>query len=89
MADKREGIIAGAVVLVAVMATACSESPKKAETRKTPAPAAVPTSFVPEEPAAPVATITPPAGPVSFLDGEAAYQARKYGEAAQIFDRYI
>jgi tetratricopeptide (TPR) repeat protein len=27
-------------------------------------------------------------GPVSFGDGQAAYQARKYGDAAAIFDRY-
>ena len=29
------------------------------------------------------------AGPVSFADGEAAYQARKYGDATAIFERYI
>jgi len=28
-------------------------------------------------------------GPVSFADGEAAYQARKYGDATAIFERYI
>ena len=28
-------------------------------------------------------------GPVAFADGEAAYQAKKYGDAAGIFERYI
>jgi tetratricopeptide (TPR) repeat protein len=28
-------------------------------------------------------------GPVSFADGEAAFHARKYGEASAIFDRYV
>ena len=27
-------------------------------------------------------------GPVSFADGEAAYQAKKYGDATAIFERY-
>ena len=29
------------------------------------------------------------AGPVTFADGEAAYQAKKYGDATAIFERYI
>src|SRR5687767_15678984 len=28
-------------------------------------------------------------GPVTFADGEAAYQAKKYGDATAIFERYI
>jgi len=41
-----------------------------------------------EEGFAPEATVTI-TGPVSFADGEAAYQAKKYGDATAIFELYV
>lgn len=86
MARLHNALIAPAVVALAV-ATACSGTSTDSKSKKVPeAPQAVPTTFV-DDSATKVATPVP-AGPVTFADGESAFAARNYGEAARIFSRY-
>jgi tetratricopeptide (TPR) repeat protein len=89
--------ITGTLVLAAFAATACSkpsEAPKaqandsaqgKPVTPQGVPPIAKQTDRKPLD-----ANETPAgAGPASFAEGEAAYRARKYGEATGIFERYV
>ena len=68
-----------------VTATACSDrASSDSKSKKAPeAAAAVPTTFVNES--ASKAATPAPAGPVTFADGESAFQTRNYGEATRIF----
>jgi superkiller protein 3 len=73
--------------MIGVVATACSEGTRppeaRARTQTPPAPAATTYTAPAREAPAPVV-----AGPASFADGEAAYHAGNYVEAAQVFARY-
>jgi len=88
MARLHKVFIAPAIVALTVTATACSDrSSSDSKSKKAPeAAAAVPTTFVDE--GVSKAATPAPAGPVTFADGEAAFQTRNYGEAARIFARY-
>jgi tetratricopeptide (TPR) repeat protein len=88
---------ATAVLLAAtIAAVGCS---KKGTTSQEKASASLPTHAVQsgDFPQAPkgfgeddvVAVATKVDGPVTFTDGEAAFQAKKYGDATAIFDRYV
>jgi tetratricopeptide (TPR) repeat protein len=68
-----------------------SKPPHQESARLTPAaPPSTPTAPTPVTPGT-AATSAAPAisGPVSFADAEAAYRARKYSEAAGLFERYV
>ena len=81
-----------AVVVLACAVVGCSKrgDSQKTNTVKSVQPAAIETSakavddegFV----GAPAPRIT---GPVSFADGEAAYQSKNYGEATKLFEQYV
>jgi tetratricopeptide (TPR) repeat protein len=89
---KPNGTVAAAVVLACAV-VGCSKrgDSQKAKTAESVQPKAVEAlntgkavdgeGFV----GTPPPTIT---GPVSFADGEAAYQAKKYGEATKLFEQY-
>jgi tetratricopeptide (TPR) repeat protein len=93
---RSKGEVAAVLLVVAVAAVGCSKnSQTKAQAPPDPAPAAPITA--PSESSASKQTdeegfsadVTPKvAGPVSFADGETAYHAKKYSEAAAIFDSY-
>lgn len=94
MVIRYDRLTAAAIVLAAVGAAGCSErdAPPVAEVQAAAPsmPRPVPTTFTSEEPLpeevpAPVIDT----GPVSFADGEAAYHARNYTEAARVFARYV
>jgi Flp pilus assembly protein TadD len=88
--------ITATLVLAAFAAAACSkrsEAPNKAQAKDS---APVKPATPPADPVAkrtdekPVdAKATADTGPVSFADGEAAYRARKYSDAAAIFERHV
>ena len=89
MVTRHNGLIAGTLALIAIIATGCSDRGKKADISKTQAAnVAVPTTGAGEEGAGDV-TVPAATGPVSFADGEAAYQARNYTEASRVFGRYV
>ena len=77
------------LLLAAAMAVGCNTDRGKPHTTSASVPG---TKLV--EPAVPVeegavGTTTPaPTGPVTFADGETAFKAKNYKEAAQIFERY-
>jgi len=81
-----------AVVVLACAVVGCSKrgDSQKTNTVKSVQPAAIETSakavddegFV----GAPAPRIT---GPISFADGEAAYQSKNYGEATKLFEQYV
>jgi Tfp pilus assembly protein PilF len=85
MADRYQGLIASALALGAAMTIGCGENgkavPRKAASSPSPSTIAVPTSGSLET------AVKIDSGPVSFADGESAYQARNYGEATRIFTR--
>lgn len=68
-----------------------SKPPQQASARAKPtAPPSTPTAPKPSDPQTTGPGATPTiSGPVSFADAEAAYRARKYGEAAELFERYV
>jgi len=86
------------VLLVAtIAAVGCSKKGATSQ-EKTGAPVSTQASVQSPDPSKPIglgeddvaADTTPKfAGPVSFADGEAAYQAKKYAKATAIFERYI
>jgi Flp pilus assembly protein TadD len=90
--------ITAALVLTAFAAAACSkpsEAPNKAQANDstrakpaTPPSAPVVAKQTDQTPVDATATAAG-AGPTSFADGEAAYRARKYGDAAAIFERHV
>jgi tetratricopeptide (TPR) repeat protein len=83
------------VLLVAtIAAVGCSKKDAGSE-EKTGAPVSTQASVQPPDLSKPVglgeddvAADTKIAGPVTFTDGEAAFQAKKYGDAMAIFERY-
>ena len=88
MARLHKAFIAPAVVALTVTATACSDrgASESKSKKASEAPAAVPTTFVGES-ASKIPTPAP-TGPVTFADGETAFQSRNYAEATRIFARY-
>jgi tetratricopeptide (TPR) repeat protein len=85
-------------LLVAVFATVgCSKTPETpavmaaspAVSPARPVPASSESSSTHRSGDEDATTTAPPAAVPSFADGEAAYQARKYGEAVAIFDAYV
>ena len=78
------GLIAAALFAGAAVTTGCSHDGKPTNVRSekpaavTPQPTA--TSYAPD-----TAVVTAPTKPVTFKDGEAAYQAGKYAEATTMF----
>jgi tetratricopeptide (TPR) repeat protein len=87
-AMKPNGKIAAAVVLACAVVGCNKKSDAQKKTAE-PKPAALTQS----QPAdgegftgTPAPTIT---GPVSFADGEAAYQSKNYGEAVKLFEQYL
>lgn len=89
MTRRPNGLITAGLVLVAGLATGCSEQSKKpvakAQETKQPMPMPTPTDVkdIDKEGSKPV-----PTGPVTFAEGEAAFQAKNYAEATRIFARY-
>ena len=68
-----------------------SKPPQQESARAKPAaPPSQPTAPKPSDPKTTAPSATPTInGPVSFVDAEAAYRARKYSEAAGLFERYV
>jgi tetratricopeptide (TPR) repeat protein len=85
------GVIAAALLAGAVATGACSNSSKttgaKSEKPTTAVPQTTATSYVPEPAAAPASTKAVSTRPVTFKEGEAAYQAGKYADATETFTR--
>lgn len=91
----RTRYVAGALLVAALASVGCSKKGKKAREAASAvnpqatvvATAKEPASATPHdnERPAPAATVTAP----SYADGEAAYQAKKYGEAVAIFEAYV
>ena len=90
-------IRATTVLLVAtIAAVGCSKKDATSHT-KAAAPLSTQASVQPADISAPkgfgeddvVAVATKIDGPVTFTDGEAAFQAKKYGDATAIFERYV
>jgi tetratricopeptide (TPR) repeat protein len=91
---RRTGKITAALLVAAVAAVGCSKDNTSETKNQEPQrsakalPVSLPTTSTPagdkgiDKPAPALA------GPVSFADGEAAYQAGKYAEARQIFEQY-
>jgi tetratricopeptide (TPR) repeat protein len=89
MAITYKGLTAGTLFLATAVATGCSTdrptSPQKEAQASTQPATTKPVEDVGFTPApAPVVT-----GPATFADGEAAFTARKYTEASNIFGRYV
>jgi tetratricopeptide (TPR) repeat protein len=86
-------IAIGALALTALAAAGCSKASTPQQESAQVKPAAPPTTPTAPKPVAlaKTAASAPPAigGPVSFAEAEAAYRARKYGEAAALFERYV
>ena len=87
-------IALGALALTALAAAGCSTTstpPQQESARAKPAaPPSIPAAPKPSAPGATApGTVTTIGGPVSFADAEAAYRARKYGEAVALFERYV
>jgi tetratricopeptide (TPR) repeat protein len=81
-----------AVVVLACAVVGCSKrgDPQKTNTAKSVPPAAIETNAKAIDDEGFVGTPAPRiTGPVSFADGEAAYQSKNYGEATKLFDQYI
>jgi Flp pilus assembly protein TadD len=87
MAIRHDRLITAALVLAAVTATACSEG-KPAAKKTVESKQAVGTTLVAESGHAGETPALAVAGPVSFADGEAAYNAKNYTEAATVFTRF-
>jgi tetratricopeptide (TPR) repeat protein len=90
--------VTAALLSAVAAAIGCSNrgetSTAKAASRNAdqPKPVATRGESLPMKPAggvAPMSAVTPKVpGPVTFADGQAAYQARKYGDATALFERY-
>jgi tetratricopeptide (TPR) repeat protein len=88
---KSNGKIA-AVVVLACAVVGCSKrgDSQKTNTAKAVQPAAIETNAKAIDDEGFVGTPAPRiSGPVSFGDGEAAYQSKNYGEATKLFEQYI
>jgi tetratricopeptide (TPR) repeat protein len=94
---RPDGKAAAAVLLAAFVAVGCSGSSDERQPQVSAPPDSAPARPA-LEPLTPngtdeegfTADAQPAiAGPVSFADGEALYAARKYGEAAVVFERYV
>jgi tetratricopeptide (TPR) repeat protein len=92
---RSKGEVAAVLFVVAVAAVGCSKN-SQTKAQAAPDPATAPVT-APSESSASKQTdeeglsvdVTPKvAGPVSFADGETAYHAKKYSEAAAIFESY-
>ena len=93
---RTKGHVTAVLLLVAVAAAGCSkrgeapqtttqESPVSAQAK----PVAVPGAFDGKDEEGVGEDATPKiSGPVSFAGADAAYQAKNYGEAAKLFERY-
>ncbi|MGB7220801.1 MAG: tetratricopeptide repeat protein [Vicinamibacterales bacterium] len=89
MTRRHNGLTTAGLVLAAGMATACSEGGKKPVAKaheSTPPVSAKPAELEFGEVSAPPTTVA--TGPVTFADGEAAFQAKNYAEATRIFALY-
>jgi Flp pilus assembly protein TadD len=82
----RHEVITAALV-AALVATGCSDRGKSRNAKKAEEKRDVPVATTLTTDAAPIAAPAPPR-PVTFADGEAAYQARNYAEASSVFARY-
>jgi tetratricopeptide (TPR) repeat protein len=91
MAYRYDRTFTAPLLLAAAMAIGCSTDGGKRKAAPTPTHGATlvePDKGIEDEEGA-VGTATPATtGPVSFADGESAYHARKFKEAAQVFGRY-
>src|SRR5262245_6977895 len=94
---KKNGQLTGVLLLAALTVVGCSspfeESQTKAQKQAAPSTqtthVAVPDAIDPEGGEGSGGTLpTRSAGPVSFADADAAYQAKNYSEAAALFEQY-
>jgi tetratricopeptide (TPR) repeat protein len=88
---RPNGKVAAAVVLACAV-VGCSKrgDSQKTNTAKAVQPAAIETNAKAIDDEGFVGTPAPRiSGPVSFGDGEAAYQSKNYGEATKLFEQYI
>jgi Flp pilus assembly protein TadD len=104
MTQRLNGQLTAALLVAAVAATACSKNGEKQDVSRDAVPqsrslaergpallpikAELETTAVKPPTAPKVEAPAPVAGPVSFADGEQAYAAGRYGEAAAVFARY-
>jgi Flp pilus assembly protein TadD len=82
--------ITAALLLAGLVAAGCSNSDKASATSSPeaqPAARVAPVSLTTTDSPAPNPTPNV-AGPVTFVDGEAAYRAGNYGEATRVFEKY-
>ena len=87
---KPNGTVAAAVVLACAV-VGCSKrgDSQKTNTAKPAQPAAIETNAKAVDDEGFVGTPAPRiTGPVSFADGDAAYQSKNYGEATKLFEQY-
>ena len=90
--------VTAVLFLVALAAAGCSHRGETSQTKVEPGNSALPKPvatrgeslpLTPADEEGVVSGATPKVtGPVKFADGQAAYQARKYGDAAAMFERY-
>jgi Flp pilus assembly protein TadD len=89
MVPRLDRLFTAALIPVAVIGIGCSDRGTKPTSTNQEATRAVPTTFTPDEGAAsPSAPAVVPSGPVTFSDGEKAYEAKNYTEATRVFGRY-
>jgi len=87
----RNGKITAALLVAALAAVGCSkDKTSQTKNQETPPTAKMlPVSMTKPAGDKPVdGTVPKVAGPISFADGEAAFQAGKYAEATQVFEQY-
>jgi Flp pilus assembly protein TadD len=87
MTRRHQGFVVITLVTVAAVAIGCGDKSKPSASKaQTPAAPAVGTTFVDDSLTKKTSVI--PAGPVTFADGEAAFQSKNYAEATRVFTSY-